>query len=50
MVNVRSTLERKVRALSAHRTQYALEPEMLPRSMLERLLGTERFVVTDSSR
>jgi LmbE family N-acetylglucosaminyl deacetylase len=50
MVNVRSTLERKVHALSAHRSQYALEPGLLPTSMLERLLGTERFVVTDASR
>lgn len=50
MVNVRSTLEQKVRALSAHRSQYALEPGFLPTSMLERLLGTERFVVTDTSQ
>jgi CRP-like cAMP-binding protein len=50
MVNVRTTLERKVLALAAHRSQYALEPGLLPMSMLERLLGTERFVVTESSR
>jgi len=50
MVNVRSTLEHKVRALSAHRSQYALEPGLLPMSMLERLLGTERFVVVEATR
>jgi LmbE family N-acetylglucosaminyl deacetylase len=50
MVNVRSTLEHKVRALSAHRSQYALEPGLLPTSMLERLLGTERFVVVEATR
>ena len=50
MVNVRPALERKVQALSAHRSQYALEPGLLPRSMMERLLGTERFVVTDIAR
>jgi hypothetical protein len=47
MVNVGTTLERKVQALCAHRSQYALEPDPLPLSMLDRLLGTERFVVTD---
>jgi hypothetical protein len=45
IVNVRATLDRKVAALAAHRSQYALEPDLLPPSMLERLLGTERFVV-----
>jgi LmbE family N-acetylglucosaminyl deacetylase len=50
MVNVRPTLERKVQALSAYRSQYALEPGLLPISMMERLLGTERFVVTDTGR
>ena len=47
MVNVKPTLERKVAALAAHRSQYALEADLLPRSMLDRLLGTERFVVAD---
>jgi LmbE family N-acetylglucosaminyl deacetylase len=45
MVNVKPTLKHKVAALAAHRSQYALEPDLLPPSMLERLLGTERFVV-----
>ncbi|MET0902716.1 MAG: PIG-L family deacetylase, partial [Acidimicrobiales bacterium] len=45
MVNVRTTLRQKVAALAAHRSQYALDPDLLPPSMLERLLGTERFVV-----
>jgi hypothetical protein len=47
VVNVRETLDRKVRALSAHRSQYALEPGLLPAKLLEQLLATERFVVTD---
>jgi len=38
-------LDRKVAALAAHRSQYAMEPGLLPRSLLERLLGTEHFVV-----
>jgi CRP-like cAMP-binding protein len=44
-VDVRGTLERKVAALAAHRSQYALEPDLLATSMLERLLGTEHFDV-----
>ena len=46
-VDVRTVLDRKVAALAAHRTQYAMEPDLLPRSMLERILGTEHFVVAD---
>jgi LmbE family N-acetylglucosaminyl deacetylase len=45
VVDVTSTLDRKVAALTAHRSQYALEPDLLPLSMLERLLGTEHFDV-----
>jgi LmbE family N-acetylglucosaminyl deacetylase len=44
-VDVTPVLDRKVAALAAHRSQYAMEPDLLPRSMLERLLGTEHFVV-----
>ena len=46
LVNVSDTLERKVDALVEHRSQYALERDLLPMSMFEHLLGTERFVVT----
>lgn len=44
-VDVSAVLDRKVAALAAHRSQYAMEPDLLPRSMLEPLLGTEHFVV-----
>ena len=44
-VDVRTVLDRKVAALAAHRTQYAMEVGLLPRPMLERLLGTEHFAV-----
>jgi LmbE family N-acetylglucosaminyl deacetylase len=46
-VDVRSVLDRKVAALAAHRTQYALQPDLLPPSMVERLLGIEHFVDVD---
>ena len=45
VVDVRSTLDRKVLALAAHRSQYALELELFPAPILERLLGSEHFVV-----
>jgi LmbE family N-acetylglucosaminyl deacetylase len=44
-VDVRSVLDRKVAALAAHRSQYAMDRDLLPRSLLEPLLGTEHFVV-----
>jgi LmbE family N-acetylglucosaminyl deacetylase len=47
VVNVRSTIDQKIAALTAHRSQYALEPGLLPRELFERLLGTEHFVVAD---
>lgn len=44
-VDVASTVDRKIAALAAHRTQYALDADLLPRSMLHSLLGTEHFAV-----
>lgn len=46
-VDVRSALDRKVAALVAHRSQYALEADLLPRSVLECALGTEYFADVD---
>jgi LmbE family N-acetylglucosaminyl deacetylase len=45
IVDVRSTLDRKVAALAAHRSQYAGGAELLPPPLVERLLGSEHFVV-----
>jgi LmbE family N-acetylglucosaminyl deacetylase len=50
VVDVRPVLDRKVAALAAHRSQYALEADDLPLSVLDRLLGSERFVVIDPER
>jgi LmbE family N-acetylglucosaminyl deacetylase len=44
-VDVTSALDRKVAALAAHRSQYALRPDLLPLWLFERLLGTEHYVV-----
>lgn len=37
-------LERKAAALAEHRTQFALEPELLPMALLHALLGREHLV------
>jgi LmbE family N-acetylglucosaminyl deacetylase len=44
-VDVGAALERKVAALAAHRSQYAMESDLFPPSVLARLLGTEHFAV-----
>ena len=44
-VDVTAVLDRKVAALAAHRSQYAMDQDLLPRSVLGPLLGTEHFVV-----
>jgi hypothetical protein len=42
-VDVRPYCRTKVRALEAHRSQYALAPDVLPLSIAEGMLGTEYF-------
>jgi LmbE family N-acetylglucosaminyl deacetylase len=42
-VDVTGYLHRKLVALARHRTQYPVVPSMLPRSLLENMLGTEFF-------
>jgi LmbE family N-acetylglucosaminyl deacetylase len=44
-VDVRATLDQKIAALVAHRSQYALDAELLPRQVVDPLLGTEYFTV-----
>lgn len=46
-LDVTAALDQKIAALVAHRTQYALDPELLPRQVLGPLLGTEHFTVVD---
>ncbi len=45
-VDVTSYLHRKLEALARHRTQYPIVPSMLPRSLLQMMLGTEFFCRT----
>jgi LmbE family N-acetylglucosaminyl deacetylase len=42
-VDVTSYLHRKLGALARHRTQYPIVPSMLPKDLLQRMLGTEFF-------
>ena len=44
-IDVHGAVDRKIAALVAHRSQYALDAELLPRQVLEPLLGTEHFTV-----
>jgi LmbE family N-acetylglucosaminyl deacetylase len=43
-IDVGPYMKQKIEAISAHRSQYALEPDMLPLSILEELMGQEYFV------
>jgi LmbE family N-acetylglucosaminyl deacetylase len=43
-IDVSKFIEQKVAALTAHRTQFPLEPAMFPRPILQELLGYEYFV------
>jgi LmbE family N-acetylglucosaminyl deacetylase len=44
-IDVTATLDAKVAALAAHRSQFAMEPELFPNSVVGRLLGLEHFAV-----
>ncbi|SDR86413.1 Cyclic nucleotide-binding domain-containing protein [Friedmanniella luteola] len=45
VVDVHAALDQKIAALVAHRSQYALDAELLPRQVLSPLLSTEYFTV-----
>ena len=42
-IDVSPYIQRKLAAMRAHRTQYAHAPDLVPASILERLLGMEYF-------
>jgi hypothetical protein len=43
-VDVSAFIHQKIRAVASHRTQYPIEPDMFPESMLIELFGREYFV------
>jgi LmbE family N-acetylglucosaminyl deacetylase len=44
VIDVSAHVDQKIRAIAAHRTQFPIEPELFPRSMLDEMLGREYFV------
>jgi len=43
-IDVGVSIQQKIAAIAAHRSQYAIEPDMLPPSILQELMGREYFV------
>jgi hypothetical protein len=43
-INVTAYVDRKMAAIAAHRTQYPLDPTMLPLMILQEMMGREYFV------
>ena len=43
-IDVSAQVDQKIRAIAAHRTQFPIEPELFPQSMLTEMLGREYFV------
>lgn len=43
-IDVTAQVDQKIRAIAAHRSQFPIEPELFPRSMLQEMLGREFFV------
>jgi LmbE family N-acetylglucosaminyl deacetylase len=43
-IDVAAYVERKIAAIAAHRTQYPIDPMMLPLAMLQEMMGREYFV------
>ena len=43
-IDVSTHVDQKIRAIAAHRSQFPIEPELFPQSMLHEMLGREYFV------
>jgi LmbE family N-acetylglucosaminyl deacetylase len=43
-IDVTAHVDQKIRAIAAHRSQFPIEPDLFPRSMLDEMLGREYFV------
>lgn len=44
VIDVTAFVGSKIAAIAAHRSQFAIEPDTFPRSVLEEMMGTEYFV------
>ena len=49
-IDVSDFIEQKILALTKHRTQYPIEPDMFPAAFLKTLMGQEYFVQIDHPR
>jgi len=49
-IDVSAYVERKIAAIAAHRTQYPIDPTMLPLAMLQEMMGREYFVRVTPAR
>ena len=43
-IDVSAQVDQKIRAIAAHRSQFPIEPELFPQTMLDEMLGREYFV------
>jgi LmbE family N-acetylglucosaminyl deacetylase len=43
-IDVSAYVDRKIRAIAAHRSQFPIEPDLFPQSMLHEMLGREYFL------
>jgi LmbE family N-acetylglucosaminyl deacetylase len=43
-IDVAAYVDRKIAAIAAHRTQYPIDPAMLPLAMLQEMMGREYFI------
>ena len=43
-IDVSAQVDRKVAAIAAQRSQFPIQPDLFPRSMLQEMLGREYFV------
>jgi LmbE family N-acetylglucosaminyl deacetylase len=47
-IDVRPYIQHKIEAIAAHRSQFPLQPDMLPHTILQELMGQEYFVRVSS--
>jgi LmbE family N-acetylglucosaminyl deacetylase len=43
-IDVTAHVDQKIRAIAAHRTQFPIEADLFPKTMLQEMLGREYFV------
>ncbi|HEX6060788.1 MAG TPA: hypothetical protein VF001_01865, partial [Candidatus Limnocylindria bacterium] len=43
-IDVTAHVDKKIRAIAAHRTQFPIEADLFPQAMLQEMLGREYFV------